>query len=107
MDWVIGDLPLHPLLVHVTVVLIPLAALTVVLAALWPAARRRLGLLPPILALLALIAVPVTTSAGKWLAERVAATPLVERHEALGESMLPWAIAPFAVAVAGWAWQQF
>lgn len=107
MDWVVGDLPLHPLLVHVTVVLIPLAALTVVLAAVWPAARLRLGLLPPILALLALIAVPITTSAGTWLAERVGRTPLVDRHELLGNSMLPWSIAVFAVAAAGWGWHRF
>jgi uncharacterized membrane protein len=107
MDWMFGELPLHPLVVHLTVVLIPLAALSVVLAAVWPAARRRLGILPPILALLALILVPITTSAGEWLADRVAKTPLVERHEELGERMLPWAVALFAVAVAMWAWHRF
>jgi uncharacterized membrane protein len=107
MDWLVGDLPLHPLLVHLTVVLIPVASLTVVLAAVWPAARRRLGLLPPILALLALIAVPITTSAGSWLAERVGHTPLVDRHEALGNLMLPWTIALLVVAVAVWAWHRF
>src|SRR5690554_3609611 len=107
MDWMFGELPLHPLVVHLTVVLIPLAAISVVLAAVWPAARRRLGLLPQILALLALILVPVTTSAGEWLADRVAETPLVERHEELGERMLPWAVALFAVAVALWAWHRF
>ncbi len=107
MDWMFGELPLHPLVVHLTVVVIPLAAIAVVVAAVWPAARRRLGLLPQILALLALILVPVTTSAGKWLADRVAETPLVERHEELGERMLPWAVALFAVAVALWAWHRF
>jgi hypothetical protein len=107
MDWMFGELPVHPLVVHLTVVLIPLAAISVVLAAVWPAARRRLGLLPQILALIALVLVPITTSAGEWLADRVAETPLVERHEQLGERMLPWAIALFAVAVAMWAWHRF
>lgn len=107
MDWMFGELPVHPLVVHLTVVLIPLAAISVVLAAVWPAARRRLGLLPQILALIALVLVPITTFAGEWLADRVAETPLVERHEQLGERMLPWAIALFAVAVAMWAWHRF
>ena len=38
--------PLHPLIVHATVVMIPLAALTVVLAALWPRFRSWAGPLP-------------------------------------------------------------
>jgi uncharacterized membrane protein len=107
MDWVFQDLPVHPLVVHLTVVLIPVAALSVVLAAVWPAARRRLGLLPPILALLALVLVPVTTAAGTWLADRMGRTPLVDRHEALGNSILPWIIALAVVAIAGWAWHRF
>ncbi|MEX1078851.1 MAG: DUF2231 domain-containing protein [Homoserinimonas sp.] len=107
MDWRFGDLPLHPLVVHLTVVLIPVAALTLVLAAVWPAARRRLGLLPPLLSLLALILVPITTAAGSWLAERVGRTPLVDRHEDLGNSMLPWVVAMFVAAVAVWSWYRY
>lgn len=107
MDWVFGELPLHPLLVHLTVILIPAAALVLVLAAVWPAARKRLGLLPPLLALLAVIMVPITTSAGTWLSERVARTPLIDRHQMLGNTMLPWAIALLVVAVAVWAWYRF
>lgn len=106
MDWRFGELPLHPLLVHVTVILIPLAAACLVLAAVWPAARRRLGLLTPILALLAVIAVPITTNAGDWLADRVGRTPLVDRHESLGDMMLPWAIGLFVVALAVWLWHR-
>lgn len=107
MDWRFGDLPLHPLLVHLTVMVIPLAAVCLVLSAVWPAARRRLGLVTPVVALAALVAVPVTTSAGLWLSERVGRTPLVDRHQALGESMLPWSIAVFVVAVAVWLWHRF
>jgi hypothetical protein len=38
----IGGLPAHILLVHAVVVLVPLAALLVVLVTAWPAARARL-----------------------------------------------------------------
>ena len=107
MDWVFGELPLHPLLVHFTVIVVPLAALCLVLGAIWPAARRRLSLVTPLVALAALVAVPITTNAGEWLLERVGKTPLVERHEQLGWTMLPWSIAVFAVAVAQWAWFRF
>jgi hypothetical protein len=107
MDWLVGELPLHPLLVHLTVVAVPVAALALLLSTLWPAARRRLGLATPILALLALVCVPVTVWAGEWLAERVGRTPLVDRHEGFGQLMLPWAIAMFVVAAAVWAWHRF
>ena len=42
---------LHVLLVHAVIVLIPLAALLTVLSAVWPAARRRLGIITPLAAL--------------------------------------------------------
>jgi len=56
----INGLPAHVLLVHAVVIVIPLAALLTVLSALWPAARRRLGIVTPIVALIALILVPVS-----------------------------------------------
>ena len=98
----INGLPLHVLVVHVVVVLVPLAALAVVLAAAWPRARTRLGALPLAAAAAALAAVPVATSAGEWLEERVPETALVRRHTSLGESLLPWVIALTAVAAALW-----
>lgn len=107
MDWIVGDLPLHPLLVHFTVVIIPLAALCVVLSAVWPAARRRLGIVTPLVALAALIAVPITIEAGEWLLERVETTDDIARHESLADVMLPWAIAMCAVAVVQWLWYRF
>ena len=50
-----NGLPLHILIVHAVVVGIPLAALLTVLSAVWPAARRRLGIVTPIVALFALV----------------------------------------------------
>jgi hypothetical protein len=94
----INGLPAHVLLIHVVVVLIPVASLLVLLAAWWPAARRRLGLATPVLAVLALAVVPVTTHAGQWLKDRLPTQPAIEHHASLGRGMLIWAI---GLAVAG------
>jgi hypothetical protein len=107
MDYVINGLPLHVLLVHFVVIVVPLAALCTVLAAAWPAARRRLGIVTPIIALAALISVPITTAAGEWLLTRVGNAPLIAAHAALGRTLLPWAIAIFVVAVVQWVWFRF
>lgn len=98
----INGLPAHVLLVHAVVVLIPLAALLLLASAWWPAARRKLGLLTPLVALIALVLVPVTTHAGEWLRDRVPATPLIKRHAELGDTLLPWALAMFVVSVLVW-----
>lgn len=107
MDYEFNGLPLHVLLVHFVVVVVPVAALCTLLAAAWPAARRRLGIVSPIIALAALIAVPITTQAGEWLQARVGHTELVAAHAALGTTLLPWAIATFLVAAVQWFWFRF
>jgi uncharacterized membrane protein len=99
----ISGLPAHILLVHLTVVLVPVAALLVLLAAVWPAARRKLTWWVPLVALAALAVVPVTTHAGEWLEARVAITPLIAKHVHLGKQLLPWAIGLFVVATLVWA----
>src|SRR5450755_976550 len=76
------------------------------LCALWPAARRRVGIILPIIVLGALITVPITTNAGKWLQAQVASTPLIRKHVALGKQMLPWMIGLFLVAVLIWVWER-
>jgi hypothetical protein len=100
----VNGLPLHVLLVHFVVVLVPLTAIAAVLVPIWPAARRRLGIVVPLLALADLILVPVVMSAGEWLMARVPATPLIQEHAALGRMLLPWVIALFAFTVVQWAW---
>lgn len=103
----IGGLPAHVLIVHFVVVGVPLTALLLVAAAVWPAARRRLGVVLPVVALLTLASVPLATHAGEWLERRVAPDPLVRRHTQLGDTLLPWAIGLFVVAVAVWALDRF
>jgi hypothetical protein len=95
-------LPLHVLLVHGVIVLIPLAAFLTVLAAVWPAARRRLGIVTPLVSLIALILVPVATNAGNWLLERVHVTPLIQEHADLGGTMIWFAIGLFIASLLVW-----
>lgn len=104
MSWQLNGLPLHPLLVHVVVVLLPLAALMLVLGSVWPAARRRFGVLTPIVALIALVGVPLATQAGEALERQSEESAALERHAELGDHLLPWAVALFVIAVAQWLW---
>lgn len=94
----IGGLPAHPLLVHIPVVLIPLAAIALLASAVWPAARRKLTWISPLLAVVALVSVPLATSSGEQLEEKVQFTPLIERHEEAAEGLLLW-----VVGLAVWA----
>jgi hypothetical protein len=96
----IGGLPAHILLVHAVVVLVPLAALLLVLVTTWPAARARLTLATAVVALAALVSVPLATSAGEWLERRVPRTDLLRTHTSQGDFVVPWAIGLAVVALA-------
>ncbi|MFG2261798.1 DUF2231 domain-containing protein [Streptomyces sp. NPDC048720] len=98
----VNGLPAHVLLVHIVVVLIPLTALALVAGAVWPRAARRLGVLLPSLALVALVSVPLTTQAGEWLERHVDDDALVRRHTELGDGLLPWALGLFVLAAVVW-----
>ncbi|WP_157980521.1 MULTISPECIES: cytochrome b5 domain-containing protein [Kocuria] len=64
----VGDLPLHPLVVHFAVVLLPLAALVLLLAAFIPAVRRRFLGLAVIVAFVGVVATFVSKESGEALA---------------------------------------
>jgi hypothetical protein len=98
----IRGLPAHVLLVHAVVVLVPLSAVLLVLAAVLPSARARLGVFLPLLAAGCLVLVPVTTHAGGQLRQLVGSTPLVERHVHLGRQLLPWTVAVLVLSVVVW-----
>ncbi|MCW2741797.1 MAG: hypothetical protein JWR45_2219 [Blastococcus sp.] len=102
MPETVFGLPTHAIVVHATVVLVPLAALVVLLHAFWPVARRRLGIVTPLLAGVALVLVPLATQSGEALERSVGRSALIERHAGLADGMLPWAIGLFAVAVGLW-----
>lgn len=90
--------PLHPLIVHATVVMIPLAALTVVLAALWPRFRSWAGPLPLGISAVGLVLVPLSTSTGETLERHVPRSALVEKHTELADGLLPWMIGLLVVS---------
>ena len=94
----IAGLPLHPLVVHATEVIVPVAAIVVTVAALWPRFRRRTGYLPLALALASLVLVPLSAQSGEALQERVGESSLIETHSNLAEGLLPWVFGLVVVA---------
>lgn len=98
----INGIPAHALLVHAVVVLVPLAALLAIVSCLWPAARRKLGVLVPASALVGLMFVPLATSAGEWLEEHVEETDLVRKHTEVGDSLTVWAVLLFVGSALLW-----
>ncbi|MCW2724136.1 MAG: hypothetical protein JWN35_1057 [Frankiales bacterium] len=98
----INGLPAHVLLIHLVVVLVPVAGLLLVAQAWWPAARRRIGVLGPLLCLLALVTIPLTTNSGEWLQRRLRPTPLIDTHVHLGDQLLPWVAGLFLLSTAVW-----
>ncbi|MBV2353366.1 hypothetical protein KUM39_03150 [Streptomyces sp. J2-1] len=98
----INGIPAHILLVHAVVVLVPLTALALIASAAFPPVMRRFGLALPVLALVSLISVPLTTHAGEWLERHVDSDPLVRKHAELGDQLLPWVLGLFLLATGVW-----
>lgn len=90
-------LPLHPLIVHAAVVLVPLAALGTLLITVVPRWRSTYGWLVVIASGAALATVPLATRTGRRLTElREYGGPVLERiqeHEVMGDRVI-WAVAP-------------
>jgi hypothetical protein len=100
---VVFGLPVHPLLVHATVVVIPAAVLAVALAAAWRPFRQWAGYLPLLLSVAALVLVPLSTSSGESLERRVPETALVEAHARLADGLLvPVIVLTLAAAALYW-----
>ena len=98
-------LPLHPLIVHATVVVVPTAAIAVLLAAFWPRFSRWASWGPLAVAVLAVILVPITSSSGESLERMLPHSDLIERHSHLADGLLPWVIV-LLVGAAGMFWSQ-
>lgn len=98
-DDVLG-LPLHPLIVHAAVVLVPLAAVGTLLITVVPRWRRTYGWLVVVASGAALVTVPLATRTGRRLTElREFGGPVLERiqeHEIMGDRII-WAVAPMFV----------
>jgi uncharacterized membrane protein len=92
----INGLPLHPLIVHAVVVLLPLSILGVLALVIRPAWRARYGVLVAVCALLATILIPVATQSGESLEKHVGNPG---QHAQLGDQLLWFAIPVLIVAV--------
>jgi hypothetical protein len=93
-------LPAHPLIVHAVVVLLPLAAIGLVVVALVPRARRAYAPVVLAAAIVATVGVSLAEGSGESLEGRVDETHLVEEHTEQADQVLPWAIAVSVVAAA-------
>ena len=94
----INGIPLHPLVVHAAVVLVPLSALGVLLMAAVPRFSRKLGWLVVLGALAATGACFVAKLAGQQLAARIGEPGF--DHQSLGD-LMPWFATGLAVVAAG------
>jgi Predicted membrane protein (DUF2231) len=102
MPETIGGLPLHVLVVHATVVLLPLAAVGVIAVAAVPRIRAALGLSTLVLTVVAVALVPITKESGENFREEIGGGPLVARHADLGGTLLYFAIPLLVIAVVLW-----
>ena len=91
-------LPAHPLIVHAVVVLVPLAAIGLIVVAVWPASRPHLLVATVLVATAALVFTPLATSSGEALEEQVHETAAVQHHAELGDAMTAFSVALFAGA---------
>ena len=79
----IMGLPVHPLVVHSAVVLVPLVAFSALAMSYWPSFSRRYGKPVLILAVIAQLSLLVAKSSGEAFEERLGKE--VERHAEFGE----------------------
>ena len=96
----INGLPVHPLVVHAVVVLLPLACLGTLALVVRPAWRRPYGLLVVAATAVAAVLVPVSTSSGEALEERVGNPG---EHAELGDQLI-WFVIPMLVLLAALVW---
>ena len=92
----IGGLPVHPLVLHFVVVLVPLAALGLIVAVANKPFRKRFALALVLLLGVSLPLAFVAKQSGEALAERIGVT---ERHQTLGDSFPLWVAALTVVSV--------
>ena len=86
-------LPLHPLIVHATVVIVPLAAIGAIAMSLIKFVRVRYGELVLLAAIAAPILTWVTQQAGEDLSKTfIKPSAALQKHEALGDTLLWWTL---------------
>lgn len=100
----IGGLPAHPLIVHLPVVLVPLATIGALIMVIRPRSRRTYAIPTAIIASVAAVATQLAISSGESLEERVRETDLIERHSEIAEQARPFVFvfAAIMIAIAVW-----
>lgn len=98
----VGGLPVHPLVVHAVVVLLPLAVLGSIAVAVRPTWRARYAGLNALVAVVGTALCPVATSSGEALEHQVGDPGA---HAELGDQLLWFALPMALLAVALW-WTQ-
>jgi uncharacterized membrane protein len=91
----VNGVPMHPLVVHAVVVLLPLAVLGTILVATHRPWRATYGPLVVLCTAVATVLIPVATSSGESLERRVGDPG---RHAALGDQLI-WFAIPLLVLV--------
>lgn len=99
----INGIPLHPLVVHAIVVLLPLATLGTIAIALRPLWRLRYGPLVVAAAAVSTALIPVATSSGEALEKRVGDPGT---HAQLGDQLIFFAV-PLLVLSAALVWLEW
>lgn len=97
-DGPILGLPLHPLVVHLVVIALPVGALATIATVLWPSFRTRYGLLSLATLSVGALSSIVARVSGEALAQT---ETLPERHAGFGSALVVSSLATAAVA---WAW---
>ena len=95
----IGGLPVHSLVIHVVVVLIPLSAIGAVLITIRPKALRLFGVATVVGAGLGTAAAFIAKESGQTLASRIGVT---ESHADLGDTLPIFALIYFVALVVFW-----
>jgi hypothetical protein len=97
-------LPVHALVVHAVVVLVPLSAAGLLAIALVPRWRSRYGFLVVLGVTASLVAVPVATRSGRNLQKRLGASGVVadqiNHHKQLGSQVLWFVLVMWVLVVA-------
>ena len=101
MNLFAASIPLHPLLVHMPVVLVPLLFVGAVAMAIWRPWFDRFGVLVGGLAVIAGVGTALASQSGEELQTQVADTAAVRNHVELGDQA-KLIILAFLVALLGW-----
>jgi uncharacterized membrane protein len=99
----INGVPLHPLVVHAIVVLLPLATLGTLAIVVRPAWRLRYGPLVVAAAAISTALIPVATASGEALEKRVGDPG---HHAQLGDQLI-WFAVPLLLTSAGLVWLEW